>query len=289
MIMKYKFIIMSFLSVFIIFALEAKDIKRPSIWGIAKMTFIVSDMNEAREYYGRFLGFDEAFSYPSELGTVVSFKVNDRQFLEFVVDKNAKEKKRLVSVSIETESVEEMQAYLLNMGVNVTACRIDGAGNEIILTKDTWGNNIEFIEWKEEGAHRKSKGKFLSENRISKRIHHVGLYAKMIDENDPFWVGVLKCREVVRYPLDKNEPGVIQYLDFGDCTECIEHYYPSDENFSHPCFLVDDMQETIYQLKERKRKQVINRPTIGRTKRWILNLLTSDSTKVEFTEPYCIK
>lgn len=65
-----------------------------------------------RERYGdgtgvlrRFLGFDEAFSYPSPSGTVVSFKINDRQFLEFIVDKQAKEKKRLVSVSLETESV----------------------------------------------------------------------------------------------------------------------------------------------------------------------------------------
>ena len=57
---------------------------RPAIWGIAKMTFLVSDFRVARDYYGQFLGFDEAFSYPSGLGKVISFKVNDRQFLEFV-------------------------------------------------------------------------------------------------------------------------------------------------------------------------------------------------------------
>lgn len=66
-------------------SLVAQEAKRPAIWGIAKMTFLVSDMEMAREYYGRFLGFDEAFSYPSPAGTVVSFKINDRQFLEFIV------------------------------------------------------------------------------------------------------------------------------------------------------------------------------------------------------------
>ena len=59
-------------------SLIAQETKRPAIWGIAKMTFLVSDMEMAREYYGRFLGFDEAFSYPSPLGTVVSFKIKSR-------------------------------------------------------------------------------------------------------------------------------------------------------------------------------------------------------------------
>ncbi len=270
-------------------SLIAQEAKRPAMWGIAKMTFLVSDMDMAREYYGRFLGFDEAFSYPSSLGTVVSFKVNDRQFLEFIVDKQAKEKNRLVSVSLETESTADMQRYLQSQGLKPDQSFIDGAGNDVFIVQDAWGNNIEFIDLKANGLHRQSKGKFLSENRISKRIHHVGLYAGKIDEKDPFWVGIIKCREIVRYPLDKSEPGVIQYLDLVDCTENIEHYFPSDIHFSHPCLLVEDMQETIYTLKERSGNQKIGRPSIGRTKRWLLNLVTPDNTKVEFTEPYCIK
>ena len=213
-------------------SLIAQEVQRPAVWGIAKMTFLVSDMEMAREYYGRFLGFDEAFSYPSPSGTVVSFKINDRQFLEFIVDKQAKEKKRLVSISLETESVPDMLHYLKAQGVKVSPCITDGAGNEVIVTQDAAGNNVEFINLKADGLHRKSKGKFLSENRISKRIHHAGLYAEKIDEQDPFWVKILKCKEIVRYPLDKIQPGIIQYLGLGDCTENIEHYSPCDENFT---------------------------------------------------------
>ena len=270
-------------------SLIAQEVQRPAVWGIAKMTFLVSDMEMAREYYGRFLGFDEAFSYPSPSGTVVSFKINDRQFLEFIVDKQAKEKKRLVSVSLETESVPDMLHYLKAQGVKVSPCITDGAGNEVIVTQDAAGNNVEFIDLKADGLHRKSKGKLLSENRISKRIHHAGLYAEKIDEQDPFWVKILKCKEIVRYPLDKTQSGIIQYLGLGDCTENIEHYSPCDENFSHPCFLVEDMQETIYILKERRNGQIVNRPSIGKTKRWLLNLQTPDNTRIEFTEAYCIK
>jgi len=267
----------------------AQEVARPQVWGIAKMTFLVSDMEMARDYYGRFLGFDEAFSYSSSLGTVVSFKVNDRQFLEFVVDKDAKQKKRLVSVSLETESVSAMKLYLESMGTKPSQVTIDGAGNEILTVQDSWGNNVEFIDLKENGLHRKSKGKYLSENRISKRIHHAGLSAGKVDDEDPFWVGVMKCWEIVRFPLDKNEPGIIHYLSLIDCTESIEHYSPSNENFSHPCFLVEDMQETIYTLKERRGKYQVGRPSIGRTKRWLLNLSTPDNTGVEFTEPFLIK
>ena len=46
------------------------------------------------------------------MGKVISFKVNDLQFLEFVEDKDAREKPRLVSVSFETEDVWQMRESL---------------------------------------------------------------------------------------------------------------------------------------------------------------------------------
>ena len=288
--MKKIFLTSLTLLLFTISSVIAQEAKRPQVWGIAKMTFLVSDMEMARDYYGRFLGYDEAFSYSSQLGTVVSFKVNDRQFLEFVVDKDAKQKKRLVSLSLETESVSEMKQYLESMGTKPSPITIDGAGNEVCVVQDAGGNNIEFVDLKADGLHRKSKGKYISENRISKRIHHAGLYSPgELDDNDPFWIGVMKCWEIVRYPLEKEEPGVIHYLGLVESTESIEHYTQRDENFSHPCFLVDDMQEAIYTLKERRGKYQIGRPSIGRTKRWLLNLTNPDNTRVEFTEAFCIK
>lgn len=262
----------------------------PAIWGIAKMTFLVSDFQLARDYYGKFLGFDEAFSYSTDLGKIISFKVNDRQFLEFVVDKQAKDKKRMVSVSFETENVEHMRQYLKSKGQNVPdKVTIDGAGNEVIVVDDLSGNHIEFVDLKANGLHRKSKGKYLSDRRISKRIHHAGLYAKTIRDDDPFYSGILKFKEQVRYPEDRNVSPTILYLGMADCIENIEHYSPNDENVSHPCFLVDDMQETIYTLKERKGSETIGKPGIGKGKRWIMNMRNSDNTRVEFTEAHTVR
>jgi catechol 2,3-dioxygenase-like lactoylglutathione lyase family enzyme len=272
-----------------VFSQPAAD-ERPAIWGIAKITFLVSDFQVARDYYGRFLGFGEAFSYPSDQGTVLSFKVNDRQFLEFIEDPEAVDKNRLVSVSFETENVEQMRQFLKYKGLEVPdRTRTDGAGNEVLLIHDPSGNPLEFIEYKASSFHLQSKGRYLSKNRISKRIHHVGLFNNAITDNDPYYMGILNFKEILRYPEDKNIVPTILYLGMGDCIENIEFYSPSDLNFSHPCFLVDDMQETIYTLKERRISESLSQPIIGKGGRWILNMTNADGTRVEFTEGHRVR
>jgi catechol 2,3-dioxygenase-like lactoylglutathione lyase family enzyme len=260
---KKSFLLFSLLVLFYHVFSQSCESTRPPVWGIAKMTFLVSDFKIARSFYGDLLGFEEAFSYDSDIGKVISFKVNDRQFLEFVQDNHAREKKRLVSVSFET-------------------------GNEVLVIKDPSGNNIEFIDFKENGKHYRSRGQFLSDNRISKRIHHVGLYVDTLRDNDPFYTGILKFTELFRYPEDRNRNPTLIYFGLGDCIECIEHYSPNDQNISHPCFLVNDMQETINMLKERLNGKMIDKPIIGKSKRWILNIKNSDGTKVEFTEAFTV-
>ncbi len=266
------------------------EIKRPAIWGVAKITFLVSDMQVARNYYGRFLGFDEAFSYTTPYGKVTSFKVNDRQFIEFIEDKQAKEKKRMVSYSLETDDVEGMRIFLQQKGIVVPdKITKDGADNETFEITDRSGNVLEFINYTKDGLHKKSKGKFLSPRRISKRIHHVGIYSEKIDEKDPLYMGALGLFKIVRYPEDETQEPKILYLGFNNSIENIEFYSPNTPNFCHPCFLVDDMQETVYTLKERRINEVLANPSIGYGKRWLLNMMTSDQTKVEFTEPFTVR
>lgn len=282
-----SFIIFSF---FIQQNLYAQEITRPPVWGIVKMTYLVSDYQIARDYYGKFLGFDEAFSYQCDLGKVISFKVNDRQFLEFIEDKNAKNKARLVAVSFETEEVEQMRQYLKSNGVEVPdKVSVDGAGNEVIFMHDPYGVPIEFINLKQNSLHRKSTGKFLSETRISKRIHHAGLFCNNIVDNDPFYSGILGFNEIWRFPEDQNAAVQMNYIQIPDCVENIEHYPSDDINFSHPCFLVNDMQETIYTLKERRGNNQLAKPMIGKGKRWLLNIRNEDGTRVEFTEAHTVR
>lgn len=265
----------------------AQGVERPALYGIAKMTYRISDFDLAKRYYGDFLGFSKAFSYSGDNGMVDSYKVNDRQFLEFVEDKDAPSKQRLVSISFETDDAQKMQEYLLSKGV-VLDKRLytDGAGNKVLLTHDPSGVPVEFIQYMPESKHVKSRNKYLSSKRISTRIHHAGLYSQQMSENPEFYTQVLGFQLVLRIPESQSEKSQLLYFRIPESTEMIEHYPSPDVNFNHPCFVTMDMQETSSVLRERKKAEVLPAPVMGKGKRWILNIWNEDGTKVEFTEPY---
>lgn len=288
--MKYLKSAIFLLIILISLNLNAQEMNRPAIWGIAKITYSVSDFEAARSFYGRFLGFQECFSYQSDYGKVISFKVNDRQFLEFVLNKDAGEKSRMLSVSFETENADLMRMYLGSKGIDVALqVTTDGAGNDFLTVSDPSGNKIEFIEFKASSLHKKSAGKFISDKRISGRIHHAGLYAEKVLVNDPFYVGTLNFRMIWKYPDDQSVEPSLLYLAIPECTENIELLSSGGVSSNHPCFLVDDMQETIYTLKERRENEILNSPTVGRGNRWLLNITDQEKIKAEFTEAHTVR
>lgn len=261
--------------------------ERPAVWGIARMTYLVSNIQLADRYYGEFLGFDKAFTYQSEQGRKAVYKVNDRQFIECVEDRNAKEKDRFLGVAFDTENAEQMRVYLKSKGVRVPdAIQDDGAGNKILQVLDPVGVPIEFIQWDNKSLHKASKGQFLSETRISDRIHHAGLFTDKLVDNPTFYTEILGFKCILRVPEDLNKDPEILYFQIPGCAEFIEHYPTNTRAFSHPCFVARDMQEVIYTLKERKKDEKLNNPMIGKGRRWLLNLHNSDGTRVEFTEMF---
>lgn len=282
----------SFITLLLIFiygsvSIIAQEIQRPAMWGIPKITYLVSDYSLAQRYYGEFLGFDKAFSYSSPLGEVVSYKINDRQFIEFIQDPKAKEKDRLVSVSFETENAEQMRVYLKSKGIPVPeSIMMDGAGNKVFTILDNAGITVEFLEWGPKSLHRASKGKFLSPDRISDRMHHVGLYSVKLEDNPKFYTEILGFKTILRVPEDMSQAPQILYFQMPGTAEFIEHYPTDTRAFSHPCFVAKDMQEVIYTLKERKKDEQLAAPMIGKGRRWLLNIYTSDGTRVEFTEMF---
>jgi catechol 2,3-dioxygenase-like lactoylglutathione lyase family enzyme len=283
-----KKLVFAFAVLFSVSAVHAQQ-ERPPVWGIARVTFRVSSFDVARNYYGKFLGFREAFNYNSDLGKVLSFRINDRQFLEFIEDPQAASKTRFVAVSLETDA-GMMLGFLKSKGVDVPASTSDdGAGNTVFSIKDASGNRIEFITYSENGLHARLKGMPVSDSAISQRIHHVGLYSKEIRDDDPLYTQILDFPVSLRYPEDKKLSPSLIYFSTGDGTESIEEYAPNDENFSHPCFVVQDMQKTLDILRARRTNEQLARPAIGKGRRWILNLQNPDGTKVEFTEPFTVK
>lgn len=285
--MKRLFLV-SLTGIFIVFACKAQDVKRPPVWGVAGMTFLVSDFRIAREYYGDFLGFEEAFSYNSEKGKVICFKINDRQFLEFIEDKNAKEKDRLVSVAFDCDNPARMEVYLRSKNIPIVReTETDAAGNEVLVIQGTEFYTIQFTRYLPEGLHNKTAGKFLGENRIAHRLHHAGLHVSDVTKANSLYRDVLGFSEMWRFREEDDASPNYIYMRIPDCVENIEYLVTGDGNSCHPCFRVKDMQETIYTLKERNGENLA-RPDIGKGKRWLLNLQNEDGTRVEFTESFTV-
>lgn len=282
-----------FLAAALACALPARAQQRPQMLGFCKMTFLVSSHRMAGEYYGGLLGFDRAFTYGSPLGRVESYKVNDWQFLEFIEDGDAASKNRFVSVAIRTDDADGMRAYLLSQGIAASPVALDGAGNKSFTAEDDRGLTVEFTEWVEGSLHGASRGRFLSDRRISDKIHHVGLHLNGLEAAPRFWVEVLGFTELVRVPEDPALPPALVYYAMPGNTECIEQYSNGEpglgSGFEHPCFLTYDVQTTLNTLRERDRRGRSYAPGMGRTRRWLINTANPDGTRVEFTEPFPVK
>lgn len=266
------------------FSLRAQD--SPEILGIAGLTFRVSSFSAGRNYYGKLLGFSEAFRYTGDEGPVLAFKVNDRQFIQMVEDSSVTPAKGLVRVSVLVSSAEKMHDFIQGKGWEVSPVRTDGAGEKVFACRDADGNPVEFIEYQPRGQHLKCAGKKLSKRRLSERILHAGLPSAGVNSADPFWVGVLGCRETIRVDSGSRS---IHYLRLGASLEFIEHYSPSGADFAHPCLQTMDMQATLDALRSRGGTDALGEPGIGLTRRWIYNALNPDGVRVEFSEPFCIK
>jgi len=193
-------------------------------------------------------------------------------------------------VSFEVDDLQQMKAYLNGKGVETSGKIVeDGAGNQVFTFYDPSGIPVEYIKFSPNSLHKKSKGKFLAEERISKRIHHVGLYTESVKENDQFYKEILGFKEMWRF--DDNDEAKLNfiYLQMPDCVENIEYCVMDNPHVNHPCLLVDDMQETIYTLKERRGDYKLAKPIVGKGNRWLLNIKNPDGTKVEFTEAHTIR
>ena len=265
-------------------SLFAQDV--PEILGLSGLTFRVSSFEMARDYYGKLLGFDEAFRYKSDDGLVLAFKVNDRQFIQLVEDQNVTPGIGLLKVSILVSSADRMHDFLVAKGWEVSDVATDEAGEKAFSCRDADGNPVEFIEYLPGGKHLKCTGKKLSKRRLSEHILHAGLPAPGVNSSDPFWIGVLGCREIIREDRGGRS---IHYLRLGSSLETIEHYSPCRSDFSHPCLQTMDMQATIDALRARGGTAQLGEPGIGLTRRWIYNALNPDGVRVEFSEPFCIK
>jgi catechol 2,3-dioxygenase-like lactoylglutathione lyase family enzyme len=182
---------------------------RPRLLGISQIVVRAHDLKESRLFYGDLLGFQEAFTIrkdrtavmggglPPDQITSVFFKVNNRQYV-VVMPEASPEESRFVRYAIETDDAEAMRLYLKSLGYSVPAkTERTPTGDLAFQTADPDGNAIQIMQYTPESLSVRSVGKYLSDDRLSRRIIHAG-FSISKPESATFYTKAFATREFWR-------------------------------------------------------------------------------------------
>ena len=137
--------------------------QRPPILGVAHIALKTNDLAAARAFYGKYLGYEEAFSLSLPGGGIemTFFKVNDRQYIEVLPALKDETQDRLSHIAFETTSAEQMRAYLASRGVPATLRTLPD-GNASVVIKDPDDHTVEFVQYMPESLELRNAGRFLA-------------------------------------------------------------------------------------------------------------------------------
>ena len=273
-------------------------VDRPQIVGVAQIAFQVSDLTKARRFYGSILGYEEVFpvSDPNGNKEGVCFKVNDRQFIEIYPGLPPEQDERLLRLSFETVDAEGLRRYLAEKGLQMPGSAARGKDLNLHLTfKDPDRHGIDFVEYTAASPHAKSRGKKISEARVSERILHAGLTIADVPASDKFYKDILGFSEIWRGGANENTLSWIN-MKVPDGTDYIEYMLvsgPVDRQrlgtLHHIALVVPDIQKALEIVRARSsetERRKIQSPRVGRNNRWQLNLFDPDGSRVELMEPH---
>ena len=184
--MKFSFLKPSSLLAAVIFTLPLHAQEKPRIIGMAHMAYYVSDLEQARNYYKGFLGFQEAFTLKNSDGTdhVVFIKINDHQFIQLYAEP-VKSYGYIHDAGFETNDAKGMRDHLASMGVAVPdTVRKNEEGDLSFEFVEPSGFTIQIVQYLPGSKVSTTKGQFMPPNRISDHIDHIGLLMK---DKDVAW------------------------------------------------------------------------------------------------------
>src|SRR3974377_211565 len=91
--------------------------RRPRITGVAHIGLRTDNLDAARKFYVQQLGYAEAFQLDRPGGgQVVSFKVNDHQYIEVEPGWKGSGQLVLANIAFETDNAQQLRDYLASKG-----------------------------------------------------------------------------------------------------------------------------------------------------------------------------
>jgi len=306
--------------------------QRPRLLGVSHIAVRVKDLNAARHFYGDLLGYQEAFTVRKDRSAAMGgglaqdqvnaifFKVNNRQYI-VVVPESSPDQPRYVDAAIETDNAEGMRVYLKSMGYTVPD-KVDKTPTYDLAfhIKDPDGNAYEIMQYTPESLSVQSFGKYMSDDRASTRILHVGVTITQKPTTE-FYLKGFSLREFWRADPTMAAPGRtpaarpgepvlanLSNLKLPEADDYIEwslmHARPADSKgdtkggrggvgggrgVGHIALIVPDMAKAVAFVKAKPAWKDYARAAqqeshVGVNHKWQGNFFDPDGTRSEFME-----
>ncbi len=264
------------------------------VMGIANVTFKVEDLDSARRYYTGILGFAEAFDLKDGSGKATSawFKVNDDQYIEVIPTLRPGELNREERVVFESTDLEKLHSLYESRGLNPTPIRKGADGNPVFRLVSPEGNNLDFLQYVDGSEQAKARGKFLSVDRVSTHLWHVGIMTKDGATSGPFYrekLGFTNLRFGTRgeyLETPSRDSNTFTKPPLADTPETHAQYESEQWGaVNHIGIEVADMRIARDTLQKRGGYDDLRvRAHVGNNRHWLMFLFDPAGTRSEFME-----
>ena len=268
------------------------------ILGLAGITFKVSSLDRARGYYTGVLGFAEAFSLRNTVGQVTSvfFKVNDDQYVEVSPDLEPGQIRRQGRVVVQSSDLRRLREIYVNRGVNPGPIVTGPDGNPVFRVDGPDEARIDFLEYVPGSQQTMARGRFLSADRMSTHLWHVGIYTSDPASRTTFYEQKLGLTGGRDLPGGRNE-----FIETPRSDRNLETRHPplDPQNpatraqyerevmgaVQHMALEVADMR-TARDLVQRRGgfSDLQVRAHVGNNRHWLMHLFDPDGSRTEVME-----
>lgn len=269
-------------------------VERPPIVGIANFVIKTADLEESRRFYNGYLGYSEVFQHtrPGLEGELTAFKITDSSFYEISPTLADPEDDKLIQVGLETTDARQLRDYMAQEGYEVPASvETDADGNLSFLITDPSGHRVEFVQYVEGSTQSAIKGQFLTEDRISDTVLHVGLHVQDEAVQSALYVDMLGFRPLWRGGMS-DDPAEAQWINFmvPDGPSWIEYMMVDPENppdaqrlggMHHICLGQHEEMQAAYDAVVARGYHGDRPPSIARDGRWLLHMFDENGTRTE--------
>ena len=276
-----------------------QTVARPPITGVAHIALYAHDFEKSRTFYKEMFGFEEPYSLKNSDGSfsMTFFKINERQYIELFPEKTP-DTDRLSHISFETDDIEALRQDLSTKGVKVPAKAAKGRiGNLNFNITDPAGHTVEMVQYAPDGWTVREKGKHLREDRLSKRMMHVGIIVTELEPEKKFYADVLGFHETWRGSksgdvlswVNTRVPDGTDYVEFMMYDKAPDQTHRGSAH--HLCLEVPDVATAVATIKAKPYYKDYGKPIeirIGTNRKRQANLFDPDGTRIELMEPVTI-